>query len=276
MARPIWTGSINFGLVTIPVELMVAVHEHTIHFHMLTKDGTCRLRRRLVCPETNKEYDFTQTAKGVEIGPEDYVLVDQKEIDRLKPEKGKAMEIVEFFDRDAIDPIYYDSVYYLKPAKDAAKPYKLLATAMASSKKAALARFVMREREYLCAIRVKEEGLVLHTLHYSDEVDKMDDAVSAALARVKISAGELKMASQLIKSMTSKLHLDQFKDEFRIKLQALIEAKVKGKQVTTAPEEPTRREPRTINLMEALKRSLKTPNAKHNGHAYAHARRKSA
>src|SRR5580698_3826010 len=282
MARPIWTGSINFGLVSIPVEMNMAVHERTVHFHMLTKDGTCRLRRRLVCPDTGKEYDFSQTAKGVEIGPEDYVLVDQKEIDRLKPEKGRALEIVEFVDQEAIDPIYYDSVYYLNPSKEAKKPYKLLTSAMSESGKTALARFVMREREYLAAIRVKEEGLVLHTLHYSDEVDKMDESIADTLKRIKISAGEMRMARELIKSMTGKLNLAEFKDEFRQKLQALIDAKVKGKEITTAPEEHEERVSRPINLMDALKRSLAAGNGKHNGnghrhgHGHVHGRRRSA
>ncbi len=265
MARPIWTGSISFGLVSVPVEMNIAVHEHAIHFHMLTKDGTCRLRRKLVCPETGKEYDFNQTAKGVEIGPEDYVLVDQKEINRLRPERGRTLEIVEFVGADAIDPIYYDRVYYLNPTKDSKKPYKLLTEAMSASGKTALARFVMRERQYLTAIRVKEEGLVLHTLHYSDEVDRMDEEIGNSLKRIKISAGELRMAGELIKSMTAKLDLTEFKDEFRKKLQALIDAKVRGKEITTAPEEPERPQGRTINLMEALKKSLVAGNGSHNG-----------
>ncbi len=134
MARPIWTGSISFGLVSIPIEMNMAVHEKTVHFHMLTKDGTCRLRRKLVCPDTGKEYDFNQTAKGIEIGPEDYVLVDQREIDRLKPEKGRSLEIVQFIDPKEIDPVFLDHVYYLKPGKDAKKAYKLLVAAMNESK----------------------------------------------------------------------------------------------------------------------------------------------
>src|SRR5580658_2710079 len=170
MARPIWTGSINFGLVSIPVEMNMAVHEKSVHFHMLSKDGACRLRRKLVCPDTGKEYDFDQTARGIEIGPEDYVLVDQREINRLKPEKGRSLEIVQFIAPTAIDPVFYDRVYYLKPGKDAKKAYKLLAVAMNESGKSAVARFVMRERQYTAMIRTAGDGLILHTLHYSDEV----------------------------------------------------------------------------------------------------------
>ncbi|HTW93323.1 MAG TPA: Ku protein, partial [Tepidisphaeraceae bacterium] len=173
MPRPIWTGSISFGLVSIPVEMTNVVHEHTIHFHMLTKDGACRLRRKLVCPETGKEYDFGQTARGIEIAPDQYVIIDQREIDRLKPEKGRALEIIQFVDADAIDPIYYDRVYYLKPAKEATKAYKLLLSAMSASGKSALGKFVMRERQYMVILRAAVDGMVLHTLHYADEVEAM-------------------------------------------------------------------------------------------------------
>jgi DNA end-binding protein Ku len=256
MARPIWTGSITFGLVSIPIEMYMAVHEKSVHFHMLNKDGTCRLRRKLVCPDSGKEYDFNQTAKGIEIGPEDYVLVDQKEIDRLKPEKGKSMEIVQFIEPGDIDPVYYDRVYYLRPGKDAKKPYKLLVAAMSESGKFALGRFVMRERQYTVMIRTMDQGMVLHTLHYADEVDPMDAELAPAMERIKLSSAEQRMAGELVKSMTAKLHLEEFKDEYRTQLQALIDAKKQGKEVSHAPEEEDRPLKPTINLMDALRRSL--------------------
>jgi DNA end-binding protein Ku len=277
MARPIWTGSINFGLVSIPVEMNMAVHERTVHFHMVTKDGTCRLRRKLVCPDTGKEYDFNQTAKGIEIGPEDYVVVDQREIDRLKPEKGRSMEIVQFVEPTAIDPVYYDRVYYLRPGKDAKKAYKLLVAAMNASGKWALGRFVMREKQYLVMIRTMGAGLAVHTLHYADEVEQMDAENTDATDRIKLSSAELRMAGELIKSMTSELHLEEFKDEFREQLQALVDAKSHGKEMKNAPEEK-RPLSRTINLMDALKKSLAAGPAKHNGHDAhtAHRHRRSA
>lgn len=256
MARPIWSGSITFGLVSIPIEMHMAVHEKSVHFHMLNKDGTCRLRRKLVCPDTGKEYDFNQTARGIEIGPEDYVLVDQKEIDRLKPEKGRSMEIVQFVEPDAIDPVYYDRVYYLRPVKDAKKPYKLLVTAMEESGKHAVGRFVMRERQYTVMIRVKDHEMVLHTLHYSDEVDAMDDDLASSLEKIKLSAAEQRMAGELVKSMTTKLNLEEFTDEYRTQLQALIDAKKAGKEIAHAPEHEDRPAKSTVNLMDALRRSL--------------------
>jgi DNA end-binding protein Ku len=244
----------------------MAVHEQSVHFHMLTKDGTCRLRRKLVCPDTGKEYDFNQTARGIEIGPEDYVLVDQREIDRLKPEKGRALEIVQFVEPSAIDPVFYDHVYYLRPGKDAKKPYKLLVAAMNESKKCALGQFVMRERQYTTLIRTIGEGLVLHTLHYADEVDEIDEQITSEMEKIKISSAERRMAGALVKSMTKPLHLEEFKDEFREQLQALVEAKAKGKEITRAPEQDDRPVGRTINLMEALKKSLAAGSGHDDGH----------
>jgi DNA end-binding protein Ku len=265
MARPVWTGSITFGLVSIPIEMHMAVHEKSVHFHMLNKDGTCRLRRKLVCPDTGKEYDFNQTARGIEIGPEDYVLVDQKEIDRLKPERGRSMEIVQFVEPGSIDPVYYDRVYYLHPGQDAKKPYKLLATAMEESGKYAVGRFVMRERQYTVMIRVKDHEMVLHTLHYADEVDAMDDDLASSLEKIKLSAAEQRMARELVKSMTAKLDLKKFTDEYRTQLQALIDAKKQGKEVSHAPENDERPPRSTVNLMDALRRSLAAGRGHHNG-----------
>jgi DNA end-binding protein Ku len=255
MPRPIWKGSLSFGLVSIPVEMHMAVHEKSVHFHMVTKDGGCRLRRKLVCPDTGKEYDFNQTAKGIEVGPNEYVLVDQSEINRLKPEKGQALEIVQFFDLKTIDPLYFDRVYYLLPAKEGRKAYKLLVSAMTESGKSAIGQFVMRERQYTATLRTSGDHLVLHTLHYADEVDPVDEDTTSAVDKLKVSAGEMKMAGELIKAMTRPLHLEEFKDDFRQQLQALVEAKSHGKQVKAAPE-PKRPSGHSVNLMDALRRSL--------------------
>jgi len=272
MSRPIWNGSITFGLVSIPVELRMAVHERTVHFHMLSKDGTCRLRRKLYCPDTGKEYDFGQTARGIEIGPDDYALVDKREIDRLKPEKGRAMEIAQFVDLDAIDPVYYERVYYLAPAQGSAKPYKLLALAMEQTGKCALARFVMREKQYLAVLRVLFGGLALHTLHYADEVESIEDALPAELKRVKVTPAESKMAVDLVKQLSMPLKMEEFKDEYRERIEELIEAKVKGKETVKIATDDEQPPPRTINLMDALKKSLEqSHSAKRHGE-----RRKSA
>jgi DNA end-binding protein Ku len=256
MSRPIWKGTITFGLVNIPIELVTAVREKSVHFHMMSKDGTCRLRRKLYCPESGKEYDFNETARGVEIGPEEYALVDEKEIKKLKPAKGRAMEIAQFVKLDAVDPVYYDRVYYVRPGQDANKSYKLLVEAMDKSGKSAVARFVMRDREYVGVLRVMDDVLVLHTLHYADEVLSAKDSLPEGVNRAKLTSGELNIASELIKAMTKPLNIESFKDEYREQLEELIDAKIKGKEVVHAYDETEEEAPRTINLMEALKKSL--------------------
>jgi len=271
MSRPIWSGTLSFGLVSIPVDMMMGVCEKSIHFHMLSKDGHCRLRRKLVCPDTGKEYDFAETTRGIEVGPNEYAVVEQSEINRLKPEKGRGLEIVQFADLAAIDPMYFDRVYFLRPGKESGKAYKLLLDAMRRERKCAIARFVLREREYLSAIRALEEGMALHTLHYSDEVEALNEVVGVNLGRIKNSSAELNMASELMKTMTKPLKLEEFKDDYRLRLQELIAAKSKGKGLQHIAAEDEGPPPRTINLMEALKKSL-AAGASHNGHA----RRRSA
>src|SRR6185437_8213974 len=190
MGRPLWKGSINFGLVSIPIQLETAVREKSVSFHMLSKDGKCRLRRQLYCPETGKEYDYGDTARGIEVGDDEYVLVSDKEIAAIKPEKGRSIEIEQFVELKEIDPIYFDRVYFITPGENSGKAYKLLHEAMKETNRVGLARFVMRERQNLAAIRVMGEGLVLHTVHYQDEVLSLDDALPHTLARAKPAAKE--------------------------------------------------------------------------------------
>jgi DNA end-binding protein Ku len=266
MPRPIWKGAITFGLVSVPIQLEMAVHDKTINFHLMSNDGTCRLRRKLYCPETGKEFDFSQTARGIEIAKGEYVLLDENEIKRLKPERGHTIEITQFIDQVEIDPIYFDRVYYVVPSEGSIKPYKLLYDAMTHRKRIAVARFVMRERQYICAIRPVGEGLALHTLHYIDEVHSPEDAMPSALSRAKSAAKELQIAEELVDSMTQKLDLSQFRDEYREQLEKLIERRKHGQKMVEVSELPDTAPPRTVNLMDALRRSLKSGSAGGNGH----------
>jgi DNA end-binding protein Ku len=270
MARPIWKGSITFGLVNIPIQLEMAVHDKAVNFHMMSSDGTCRLRRKLYCPETGKEFDFSQTSRGIEIAKGEYVLLDEKEINRLKPERGHTIEIVQFVQQNEIDPIYFDRVYYVVPTEGSVKPYKLLYDAMIRHKRIALARFVMRERQYLSTIRPIGEGLVLHTMHYSDEVNSPEDALPSALAKTKSGTKELEIAEELIDSMTQKLDLAGFRDEYREKIEELIEKRKHGQKMVEVADLPDAAPSRTVNLMDALRRSLKAAPS-HNGGGNGHA-----
>jgi DNA end-binding protein Ku len=266
MARPIWKGSITFGLVNISIRLEMAFHEKNINFYMMSKDGTCRLRRKLYCPETGKEFDFAHTARGIEVANGEYVLVDEKEIKQLKPERGRTIEILQFIKQDEIDPLYFDREYYIVPGEGSLKPYKLLYDAMVQSKKIAIARFVMRERQYIAAIRPIGNGLVLHTMHYVDEVVSPDDAIPSALSRAKASAREVQVAKELIDNMTERLNLSKFRDEYREELEALIERRKRGKKMVEVSGSPNLKPPpQTTNLMDALRRSLKPAGVSSNG-----------
>lgn len=257
MSRPIWQGSINFGLVNIPVQLQTAVQEKSVSFHMLSKDGSCRLRRKLYCPETGKEFDFGDTARGIEVGKDEYVLVDDKEIEKMRPEKGRSIAIEQFVKLEEIDPIYLDRPYFVTPANGSEKAYKLLLEAMKDSNRIGIARFVMRGRQYLAAVRAAGEGLILHTMHYPDEVLSLDDALPSTLARAKAPAKEVQVASQLIDAMTHPLDLSGFKDDYREQVMALVEQKRRGKKtIATADDHDDEQIPPTINLMEALRKSL--------------------
>lgn len=258
MPRPIWKGSITFGLVNIPVQLEMAVHEKSVSFHMMSKDGSCRLRRKLYCPETGKEFDFGDTARGIEIGKGEYAIIDEKEIKRLRPESGRAIEIEQFVNLADLDPIYFDRAYFVVPAEGSARPYKLLFEAMQKSEKIALAQFVMRERQYLCAIRILGDGMVLHTMHYVDEVESIDDSLPDAVAGAKPAAKEVDIAIQLIDSMTHPLDLSEFHDKYREELEELVERRKHGETVKTGGEAEEKPLPRTVNLMDALRRSLQS------------------
>jgi len=279
MSRPIWKGSISFGLVNIPVQLETAVREKSVSFHMLSKDGSCRLRRKLYCPETGEEFEYNDTTRGVEVSKDRYVVVDEKEIEAVKPVKARAIEIEQFVGVEEIDPIYFDRPYFITPTDGSAKAYKLLHEAMKQSGKAGLARFVMRDRQNLALIRVVGDGLVLQTMHFADEVLSLEDSLPATLERAKTKATELKTALQLVEAMTKELDLASYKDEYRHGLETLIDQK-KGKRKTVAVSDDHDEEvgPPTINLMEALKRSLAAGGGRvEKGHAHARRpRRKSA
>ena len=281
MARPIWKGSISFGLVTIPIQLETAVREKSVSLHMLSKDGSCRLRRKLYCPETGKEFEYSDTSRGIEVGKDEYVLVTDKEVQALKPEGGRTIEIEQFVELAEIDPIYFDRAYYVTPENGSGKAYKLLYEAMKDSGSVGLARFVMRERQNLAAVRVMGAGLVLHTMHYQDEVLSLDDALGGTLERIKPAAKELTIARQLVDAMTHALDLSTFKDEYREQLEDLIDRKKRGKKtVAVSDDHDDEPAPRTIDLMDALKRSLGA-NAAARGRRTSrsiarHARRRSA
>jgi DNA end-binding protein Ku len=257
MARAIWSGSISFGLVNIPVKLYTAVRDRDVHFHTLSSDGRCRLRRKLVCPDNGREYDFDKTAKGYEVAPDQYVIITQEELDQLRPESGRAIEIERFVALDDVDPMLFDRPYYLVPDKNGSKPYRLLLEALSQSRKVAVARIVMRTKEYLAVVRPIGDALCLETLRYADEVVPVTE-LSGIPEDFEVGERELAMADQLIEHLTSAFDPAEFRDDYRERVLQLIEAKASGQDLVVQEPSETGAKGNVINLMEALKRSLES------------------
>ena len=255
MPRSIWTGAISFGLVNVPVKLYSAVSKKTVRFHQLhDKDGV-RIQQKRVCPADGEEVAYENIVKGYEITPEQYVVIEPGELEALEPRKTKTIDIEDFVDLEEIDPLYYDHPYYLLPGTGAAKPYKLLVTAMNDAQKVAIARVVIRQKEQLVAIRPTDDGvLAMSTMNFADEVigaDKFDDAPGD---EIETSKREVDMAKQLIESLSSDWEPGKYHDTYRERVLELIEQKAQGKEIAVQPVE----EPQPVpDLMAALEASVK-------------------
>ena len=258
MSRAIWSGAISFGLVSVPVKLHSAIADKNIRLHLLTPDGGCRLREKLYCPETGKEYDFTDAARGFEIAPGQYVLLDEEELQNIKPESGDTINLESFVDVEEIDPIYFNRTYYLEPVQSGMKPYAVLMKALEETKKVGLGGFVMRGNEYLGAVRPGDGVLCLDTMHFSDEIRSPEEELS--IGKEKIDKREVALATELIKSWTGEFNPEKYHSTYREKLRKAIEKKAKGQKIT-APAHKTEKKGQVIDLMSALKKSLKSPKA---------------
>jgi DNA end-binding protein Ku len=256
MPRAIWSGSISFGLLNVPVKLYSAVSKQTVRFRELREDDGSRIRHKRVAEDDGEEVPYEKIIKGYEISPDQYVTITREELDEIAPEKTKAIEIQDFVDLDEIDPIYFEHPYYLAPDKGAERAYQLLVQAMQEQRKVAIARFVLRNKEHLAAIRPLDGALTMATMRFADEVvstDDLDDVLPEKEA--KVEKRELDMAKQLIESLSTDFDATQYEDEYREKLLDLIERKAKGEEVVTAPtEEP--KPTKAPDLMAALEESL--------------------
>jgi DNA end-binding protein Ku len=253
MARAIWNGVVSFGLVTLPVRIVSALRDRSVHLHMLTKDGQCRLRQKLYCPETGEEYDFKQAARGYEVAPDQYVILREEELRSLEAESGHAIQITDFVDMREIDPIYYDRTYYLVPNELGTKSYQLLLRAMSERGRVGIGNVVMRNRQYLVALRPVDGVIALETMRYVDEVVPRKELDLPE--ETEVDSKELELAKQLISALETKFDPNLYKDEYRERLKELIESKAEGEEIVT--QEPGRaKKGEVINLMEALRKSL--------------------
>ncbi len=255
MPRPIWSGAISFGLVSIPVKLFNAVSRKSVSFNQIDSRNGSRIKLKKTNAETGDDVPDDVIVKGYEITKGQYVIIDPDELDQFVPTATRMIEIEEFVDLDEIDPLYYDSAYYLAPDK-VAKPYALLAQAMRETKKVGIARLVMRGKQYVAAVRATDDGhLVLSTMVYADEV--VEPAAIDELGEVEdveVSDRELKMATQLVDSLAAEFEPQQFHDSYREQVLELIDQKASG-QEWVAPE-PTEAAPKVVDLMAALEASV--------------------
>ena len=255
MARSIWSGAISFGLVNIPVKLFSAVSQKEVHFNMLHEKDGSRIQQKRVCAEEGTEVPWDEIAKGYEVSRGKYVMVTREELEALDPKATRAIEIEDFVDLDEIDPIFYETTYYAAPDRGADRSYTLLFEAMKRTKKVAIARVVLRTKQYLCAIRPMGRALAMSTMLYADEVRDIGELDETLPDRkTKVPERELAMAEQLVESLSAKFDPEKYKDEHRERVLEMLKRKAEGEEIVTqaAPERPAK----VVNLADALERSL--------------------
>jgi DNA end-binding protein Ku len=247
------SGTISFGLVSIPIRMYTAAASGGVAFNMLHAKCGSRIRQQTFCPACNETVERNALVRGYEYTKDQYVRFGEDELKALEGEASKIIDIEEFVPLDRVDPIYFEKTYFLGPDKGGEKAYRLLADAMAKSDRVALAKFVMRGKESLVLIRPSQKGLMLHTMYFADEVRDFGEIDKGESA--KIRDGELDLAQRLIDELTrEEFKPEQYQDEYRQRVLDLVNSKVEGKEITTASPEAPRAQ--VIDLMEALKESL--------------------
>jgi DNA end-binding protein Ku len=250
MPASVWTGYLTFGLISMPVRLFSGARSTRISFHMLHRPDHVRVKQQLICPEEEKVVSRDEIVKGYEYRKGEYVVIEPAEIKKIEPKTAKAMEILEFVKADEVDPIYFESSYYVVPEEPGKRPYALLAESLEEMKHVAIAKLTMHNREYTVFIRPHEGGLMLHTMYYEDEVRKVEQF---GKPDVKVLESEVKVAHQLIQALSGKFDPSKYHDTFEENLKELIKAHLEGRKIAAVPK--PKMAPVT-DLMSALKQSL--------------------
>ena len=256
MARPVWKGSISFGLVNVQVKAYTAVRDHDVHFHQLQKGTGSRIRNRRVAERSGREVDADDIEMGFEISKGKYVTFAKDELDELRPASTRSIEVSDFVALEDVDPIFYDRTYWLAPDGDAAKnAYQLLLAAMEDRGRVAIGSVVMRNKQYLAAIRPLDGALAMSTMRFADEVVARKDVEDIPSRRSKPDAKALKLATQIIDSLAGDWKPEQYHDTYAEELRARIKAKDKGKEIVE--DEPAEKKADVLDLMEALEASVR-------------------
>jgi DNA end-binding protein Ku len=250
----VWTGSISFGLVTVPVKLTSATRSRDVSFNQLEEGTGARIRYKRVSEQTGEEVPYDRIVKGYEIRKGNYVIVEADELKAFAPAATHTIEIEDFVDLSDIDPLYFEQPYYVVPDKNAGKPYRLLVEAMTSLQKVAIGRIVIRSKEHLVAIRPVDGVLCVETMRYADEVVGIDSLEGVPGEDVAVNDRELQMARQLVEALSGSFEPEKYHDEYREQLLDLIERKAAGEDIVAEPaaEAPAK----VLDLMAALEASL--------------------
>jgi DNA end-binding protein Ku len=256
MAHAIWSGTINFGLVTIPVKLFTAVRENELHFNQLHNKDKGRIHYERVCDACNKKVEWGEIVKGYEYEKGDYVVLTDEDLKQANVEATQTIDIVQFSELSQINPMYFEKPYYLEPEKKGQHAYALLREALDKSGMVGIARVVIRSREHLAAVKPNGSALVLEIMHFPDELVDSDD-LNIPDRKEKVIPNEMKAAQMLIGSMTSTFDPSEFHDKYREDVMAMIEARAKGKPAKKAGKKAPAVASKASNLMDVLQRSLK-------------------
>jgi DNA end-binding protein Ku len=253
MAHAIWSGAINFGLVTIPVKLQTAIRTNDLRFNFLHKKDEGRINNVRRCSLDGEELSYDDIVRGYEYEKGRYVILSDDDLKSVNPEATQSVDIVQFVDLTEINPMYFDKPYYLEPEKRGRHAYALLREALKTSGKVGIAKVVIRSREHLAALKPNGDALVLELMHFADEI--VDQASLDFPATEKPHENEMKVAQLLIDTMTEPFDATKFRDEYRDEVLAMIEARAAGKETEAAPVKAPRHD-NVVNLMDVLQKSL--------------------
>lgn len=251
MASSVWSGYLTFGLISMPVRLFSGARSSSISFHMLHRDDLTRIKQQLYCPTDNRVVERSEIVKGYEYRKDEYVVVEPEEIKKIEPRTAKTMEILEFVKSSEVDPVFFESSYYMMPEEAGRRPYALLTKALEESEYYAIAKLTMHNREYTVFLRPHEGGMMLHTMYYAEEVREVE---GFGAPEVELKDAEVKVAHQLIEALAADWDPEKYHDEFQDNLKKLIETKLEGGKIVEV-EKPKKMAP-VVDLMAALKQSL--------------------
>lgn len=260
--RPLWKGAITFGLISIPVRLYSAVQEKSLKFHLMHEEDGGRIKYERVCSKCGKKVSWDDLVKGYEYSKDHYVTFSEDELEGLDVDSIRAIDVVAFVPLTDIDPIYFNKTYYVAPEQAGLKAYRLLADALEAEGQVGVAKVALRDKEHLATVRLKDDVFVLETMHWPDEIREPE--FEELGKKVKIQDSEVKMARQLIQQLSAEFDPSEFADEYRAKLEELVQAKVEGAEVTVAAE-PEEEPTKVVDLMEALKASVEEAKKRKDG-----------